>query len=317
MDKEIIDYLDNHFNKTYFLEFDNSEIVLAPKRGNRAYDCRVYGRIKEIKQRMQDITYVDENVSNLIHVTLTYPDNGSSWEEFGEDTRYFMDRLRKDATVGMTDYVITVEATGKGVAHAHLLIKTEFCFRYHIDYKYNPLTQKKFKHGVIDDSELVKSIQDKWPHISSVDACYSKGAVNYVLKYILKGFTGVKAIFLKAKYGAILSDEEKKKLLGLYGVVKNNKRFFRVSRSFVRGYCKVEPVKMDCPDKLKAGRCWLCEQLCLNSLVIIQAQCRKTRMTRLWDYKAVRHILGSIPPDIEIKEAVVECNKISFVEVYD
>lgn len=294
-DPGIVKFFDEHFKKEYFIEFDYNSIGLAPKRGNRAYDSRVRRRVWEIENRLKDITYIDEKkeLSNLVHIVLTYPSDVESWERFSQDTKRFLDSMRKDKRIGMTDYIITLEATKKGVAHAHILMSTELPLKYVKTRRYNPQTRKSTPYGKIADSSFVEAIQSRWKYINSVEACYSTGASYYIFKYVVKGFSDVKRIYQKYKKGTWLTDKEYKKLIGLYSLVKYNKRAFRASRGYKRQLKPPEVQPLD-PKLYKAGgckpgvTCEVCEQKCFMSLVIHEAQLRKTTLTAFYDFDRIQ-----------------------------
>lgn len=295
LDREVINFFREYYKKEYYIEFNDQFIGLAPKRGNMAHDQRVSGRVWKIEKMLEEKTVIDsENcLSNLIHLVLTYPENSESWESFGKDSKYFFDALRRDKSIDMVDYIVTLEATKKGVAHAHILITLREPVRYVLRRRYNKLTRKSKPYAEIADADLKKSISRKWKYITSVEACYSTRASYYIFKYVSKGFNGVKAIYEKAKIGYALTDEEYKKIIGLYSLIKHNKKSFRASRGYATGrHRETTIIPGDCPYG-KDGYCGDCEYPCFISLVIDEAHLlkRKKELTHFWNYQSVKNFI--------------------------
>ncbi|PKL19484.1 MAG: hypothetical protein CVV49_00145 [Spirochaetae bacterium HGW-Spirochaetae-5] len=296
LDYEVINFFDLHYKKEFYIEFNNEFVGLAPRRGNVAHDSRVSGRVWKIEKMLEAKTNIDteNSMSNLIHVVLTYPDTFESWEQFGKDSKYFFDALRRDSYIEMTDYIVTLEATKKGVAHAHILITLKNPVKFVMRRRYNKYTKKTKPFAEIADPELKDRINSKWKHITSVEACYSTRASYYIFKYVAKGFNGVKAIYQKAKAGAALTDEELKKIIGLYSLIKHNKKAFRASRGYSSGRTRgvvgeVQTSPVDCPSGYD-GFCGDCRDRCFFSLVIEEAHLlkHKRELTHFWSYEAVK-----------------------------
>jgi hypothetical protein len=299
LDYDVINFFEKYYKKEYYIEFNDQFIGLAPKRGNLAHDQRVSGRVWKIEKMLEEKSVIDSenSLSNLIHLVLTYPENAESWEQFGKDSKYFFDALRRDKSIGMTDYIVTLEATKKGVCHAHILITLDLPIRYVMRRRYNKLTRKSKPYAEIADADFKNSITKKWKYITSVEACYSTRASYYIFKYVAKGFNGVKAIWQKAKNGSPLTDEELKKIIGLYSLIKHGKKAFRASRGYATGRHRetageMQQSPVDCPSGFD-GFCGDCKEPCFFSLVIEEAHLLKKKMTvtHFWNYNSVKNFI--------------------------
>lgn len=306
-DADLIAFFDSHF-KEYYMEFNHEFVTLAPKRGNLAHDARTQMRVKEIQNRLKEITFIDPkaHLSNLIHITLTYPADSESWELFSKDVKHFLDSIRKDDYIKMTDYVITIEATKKGVAHAHILMSVKAPIRFVDAFRFNPQTRKNKRFGQIADPEFTRLIKKRWKYINTVEACYSEKASYYIFKYVTKGFSNVREIYQKYKTNGKISDSEWKAMIGLYSLVKHNKRAFRVSRSYKKAEKIQKPVEIH-PNfnmyrapgcKLHHSFCEECESKCYFALVTKVAQLRiytphKWTITGFYNARTLREKLFS------------------------
>jgi hypothetical protein len=304
--QELIDFYDKHYEKECYIEFSTG-IYLAAKRGNKAHDQRVQNRVYKIKKRFEQIAEIDpvNCLSNSIHLVLTYPEGCQSWENFRADFSRFIDSMRKDKAIGLTDYIITIESTKKGVAHAHVLLTLQDSFKYVISHRYNPLVKKRFKHGLICNPDIVKRIKDRWGYITGIDACYSKGAANYIFKYVTKELSGVKAAYKRLKDTGYCTDAERKKLLSVFHLVSANKRSFSVSRTYSAGRGRGAAVDLGAADCENGGECMLCENKCFKSLVILKAQSR-IFLKGFWSFKNLTAFFPDLKYGETVKEAIIQ-----------
>ncbi|MGV7931343.1 MAG: hypothetical protein AB2L13_20965 [Spirochaetota bacterium] len=211
-------------------------VQLAKRRGNIAYDRWLYGRFAEVRDNLKGLVQIDEKKQQC---RIRYAElsgrrhkRKGHWDRVADDLKQYFDRLRRDSFVGMRDYVAVLEATGSGTVHAHILVILEEQFRY---------VKRKRKngdeYGYIFHQALHDRIKEYWPHHSAISAVYSERAsIDYILKYLVKGFQNVENCvdLMTAGGGLSLRSSQRKMMFALYHALTNKVRLIRMSRTLSR-----------------------------------------------------------------------------------
>jgi hypothetical protein len=224
--------LSHHF-KSFYLHFQRGEERLtfkAIKRGTQDYyQFFVKQRFKEFKGKIEKFLKIEkgknlQGLTNGIFLTYTF-DCGvkESWrkvKKFSKDFKRVKERL-KYRGIDIVYGVRVIEAQRSGKAHIHLILilSQQFEFRFDSVKRRGYIKREKVYQ------ELRKLFDLKYGFVDLQAITTQREAVSYLSKYFTKG--GEIETILK-KEDEVLSEDEIKRLLGLYFLIVFRLRQFSV-----------------------------------------------------------------------------------------
>jgi hypothetical protein len=223
----------SHHLKPYYLHFHKGEENLtfrAIKRGTQDYyQFFVKSRFKEFKGKIEKFLKIEkgknlQGLTNGIFITYTF-DCGvkDSWrkvKKFSKDFKRVKERL-KYRGIDIVYGIRVIEAQRTGKAHLHLIL----ILSHPIEFRFDSKKRRGYVKREKVYQELRKLFDLNYGFVDLQAITTQREAVSYLSKYFTKG--GEIETILK-KEDEVLSEDEIKRLLGLYFLIVFRLRQFSV-----------------------------------------------------------------------------------------
>jgi hypothetical protein len=221
--------------------------IPATARGNETYAYYQNARIQQIQESLKNKIRIEGNTTNALFITLTQKYNKNSIEEINKswyNTKKALNKFkRKMRTLGMTDYVMTLEAHEAGGCHAHMATVFNRPLKTFI--------AREEKRRLVD-IELLYKIKKAWSNalgyemdeaFSDIVACSNNNLIGYIVKELKKTSSCEKAI-KNIKAGRD-TPADRKKVMAFYLADKHKMRLLYVSKGIS---ADAEPEEGEPPD---------------------------------------------------------------------